>query len=106
MVDRSLWWCHIGTMQVIHSKNARVVARVPEQVRRVIQMAADLQGAALNQFLVQSAYKEAQQIVERETLIRLSETQAKQVFSLLESPPKPNARLKRAASLFKANVRV
>ena len=93
-------------MQVIHSKNARVVARVPEQVRRVIQMAADLQGAALNQFLVQSAYKEAQQIVERETLIRLSETQAKQVFSLLENPPKPNARLKRAALLFKANVRV
>ena len=69
-------------------------------------MAADLQGAALNQFLVQSAYKEAQQIVERETLIRLSETQAKQVFSLLENPPKPNARLKRAALLFKANVRV
>ena len=69
-------------------------------------MAADLEGSAMNQFLVQAAYKEAQQILERETLIRLTEAQAKQVFSLLENPPKPNARLKRAASLFKANVRV
>ena len=93
-------------MQATNSNNARVVARVPEKVRQVIQMAADLQGSALNQFLVQSAYKEAQQILERETLIRLSETQAKQVFNLLENPPAPNARLKRAAALFKANVRV
>ena len=98
--------CHIGTMPAANPNSARVVARVPEKVRQVIQMAADLQGAALNQFLVQSAYKEARQILERETLIHLSETQAKQVFSLLENPPAPNARLKRAASLFKANVRV
>jgi len=93
-------------MPAANPNSARVVARVPEKVRQVIQMAADLQGAALNQFLVQSAYKEARQILERETLIHLSETQAKQVFSLLENPPAPNARLKRAASLFKANVRV
>jgi len=83
-----------------------VGARVPEQVRDVIQMAADLQGAGLNQFLVQCAYKEAQQILERESLIRLSESQAKQLFDLLENPPAPNARIKRAAALLKANVRV
>ena len=93
-------------MPVSNLNNARFVARVPEQVRRVIQMAADLQGAPLNQFLVQTAYKEAKGILERETLIRLSETQAKQVFSLLKTPPEPNARLTRAASLFKTNVRV
>jgi len=93
-------------MPIARPHNARVVARVPEQVRRVIQMAADLQGAPLNQFLVQTAYKEAQRILERETLIRLSEAQAKQMVSLLENPPKPNAKLKRAAKLFKANVRV
>ena len=66
-------------------------------------MAADLTGAPLNQFLVQTAYREARQILERESLIRLSETQAKQVFDLLANPPNPNERLKRAAELFKSS---
>ena len=93
-------------MRVAQEQNARVVARVPKQIRDAIQMAADLVGAPLNQFLVQTAYKEAQQILERESLVRLSESQAKQVFALLDKPPKPNAKLKRAAQVFKANVRV
>lgn len=99
-------WCHIGTMSVARAQNVRVVARVPNQIRDAIQMAADLAGAPLNQFLVQTAYKEAKQILERESLVRLSESQAKQVFALLDKPPKPNANLKRSARLFKANVRV
>jgi len=93
-------------MTIAHAQNARVVARVPEQIRDTIQMAADLIGAPLNQFLVQTAYKEAQQILERESLVRLSESQARQVFALLDKPPEPNAKLKRAAQIFKANVRV
>lgn len=93
-------------MSVAHAQSARVVARVPKQIRDAIQMAADLSGAPLNQFLVQTAYKEARQILERESLVRLSESQAKQVFALLDKPPKPNAKLKRAAQMFKANVRV
>ena len=93
-------------MAIAHVHNARVVARVPEQIRQVIQMAADLTGAPLNQFLVQTAYREAQHILERENLIRLSEEQARQVFALLDTPPQPNAKLKRAAERFKANVRV
>lgn len=93
-------------MAIASVHNARVVARVPEQIRQAIQMAADLTGAPLNQFLVQTAYKEARQILEREALIRLSEAQAKQVFDLLDNPPSPNSKLSRAAELFKANVRV
>lgn len=93
-------------MSIAHAQNARVVARVPEQIRDAIQMAADLVGSPLNQFLVQAAYREAQQILEKESLVRLSESQAKQVFALLDKPPKPNAKLKGAALSFKANVHV
>lgn len=93
-------------MPGLKEQNQRVVARVPAKVRATIQMAADLQGAALNQFVVQSAYRAAQQVLEQETHIRLTAAQAKQVFSLIENPPKPNARLMRAAKLFKARVRV
>lgn len=90
-------------MSLPAAHSARVVARVPEQIRETIQLAADLTGAPLNQFLVQTAYREARQILERESLIRLSETQAKQVFDLLENPTSPNARLKRAAERVKSS---
>lgn len=93
-------------MSSTHAQNVRVVARVPEQIRSAIQTAADLIGAPLNQFLVQTAYKEARQILERESLVSLSQSQSKQIFALLDKPPKPNAKLKRAAQIFKANVRV
>ena len=69
-------------------------------------MAADLTGASLDQFLVQTAYREARQILESETLIRLSEAQAKQVFDLLNKPPIPNGELSQAAELFKVNAGV
>jgi uncharacterized protein (DUF1778 family) len=92
-------------MPAIKEKKERIVARVPATVRKTIKMAADLQGAAMNQFMVQAAYKEAQEILERETFIRLTSAQAKQVFELIEKPPKPNAALLAAAKRFKANVR-
>jgi len=93
-------------MASVSVPNARVVARVPEQIRQTIQMAADLTGAPLNQFLVQTAYKEARQILDRETLIRLSEAQSKQVFDLLNKPPSLSSKLSQAADIFRANVRV
>lgn len=43
-------------MSLPAAHSARVVARVPEQIRETIQLAADLTGAPLNPFLVQTAY--------------------------------------------------
>jgi len=62
--------------------------------------------AMLAKVLEGEFFKLVDQTFNEETLIRLSEAQARQVFSLLENPPKANARLKCAAELFKANVRV
>ena len=101
--DYLLVWCQIGTMPRNVTNAARVVARVPEQIRETIQLAADLTGASLNQFLVQTAYKEARQILEKESLVRFSEAQARQVFDLLENPPAPNARLNLAAERVKSS---
>ena len=85
---------------------SRITARVPSELRETLEQAALLQGATLNQFVVQSAFQEAQRIVERETLIRLSQRDAQKVFSLLDHPPRPNARLKEAVKASRATVRV
>jgi uncharacterized protein (DUF1778 family) len=75
------------------TQDARVVARIPPTVKETLQKAADLSGATLNQFLVQSALTAANQLLETERMILLSERDAQTVFDLLEHPPTPNQQL-------------
>jgi uncharacterized protein (DUF1778 family) len=83
----------------------RITARVSHRVRDTLEQAAELSGATVNQFVVQTAYVEAQRLIERESVIRLSQKDAHKVFSLLDNPPKPNQRLKDAVKAFKDTVR-
>ena len=78
------------------AKQDRIGARVPRDVYATLCRAARLTGATVNQFLVQSALKEARGIIEREEMIRLSARDWNWLLDLLENPPKPNARLKAA----------
>lgn len=78
------------------AKQDRIGARVPREVYETLCRAARLTGATVNQFLVQSALKEALAIIEREEVIRLSARDWNWLLDLLENPPKPNARLKAA----------
>lgn len=91
---------------VIEEPRKRITARVSEKVRTTLEQAAELLGATVNQFVVQTAYEEAQRILERETIIRLSQKDAQKILRLLDSPPKPNKALKEAAKKFKGSVRV
>lgn len=77
-------------------KQERIGARVPQDVYETLNRAAGLTGATVNQFLVQSALKEAQAVIDREQTIRLSRRDGERMLALLENPPKPNARLKAA----------
>jgi uncharacterized protein (DUF1778 family) len=89
----------------IEDPRKRITARVSESVRATLEQAAELLGSTVNQFVVQTAYQEAQRVIERETVIRLSQKDARKVLALLDSPPKPNKRLKDAAKAFKGAVR-
>lgn len=78
------------------AKQERIGARVPHEVYETLNRAAELMGATVNQFLVQSALKEAEAVIEREQTIRLSRRDCEQLLSLLDNPPKPNAQLNAA----------
>jgi uncharacterized protein (DUF1778 family) len=84
----------------------RITARVSDSVRDTLKQAAELFGATANQFVVQTAYMEAQRLIERESVIRLSQKDAHKVLILLDNPPKPKKRLKNAVKVFKGTVRV
>lgn len=90
---------------VLDEPRKRITARVSGDVRKTLEQAAELLGATVNQFVVQTAYQEAQRILERESVIRLSQADARRVFSLLDSPPKPGKALKNAVKAYRASVR-
>jgi len=91
--------------QVLEEPRTRITARVTETMRDTIEQAAELMGATLNQFVVQIAYLEAQRVIERESVIRLSQKDARKVLSLIDTPPKPNKLLNQAVKEFKGSVR-
>jgi uncharacterized protein (DUF1778 family) len=90
---------------VIDGPRKRITARVSDKVRATLEQAAELLGSTVNQFVVQTAFEEAQRVLERESVIRLSQRDARRILSLLDNPPKPNKRLKGALKEYQGSVR-
>jgi uncharacterized protein (DUF1778 family) len=86
-------------------ERGRITARVPLAVQEKLQEAADLVGATVNQFVVQSALEKAEQIIDRETMIGVTRRDAAMLIELLENPPKPNPALKRALERYKGRIK-
>ena len=84
------------------NNDARVTARIPQQVKDTLEQAATLSGATLNQFIVGAALHKAQQVLEAERAIVLSQDDAAKIFDLLENPPPPNQKLKTAVAKHQA----
>lgn len=93
-------------MNTVTLKNTeRIGARVTVDVFETLHRAAELCGATLNQFLVQSCLKEAHAVIEREQIIRLSREDSRQLLDLLDKPPVPNAALIAAQARYKNTKR-
>ena len=82
-------------------KEERISARVTRDVHSTLRQAAEMVGATVNQFLVQTALKEAQNIIERERTIQLTQRNAKVFFGMLDRPPKPKAKLRAAVAAYR-----
>lgn len=83
-------------MTVTTAARGRITARVPAQIQDTLETAAAMVGATVNQFVVQTALREAERVIEQERVIRLSARDAGMFIRALENPPPPNARLKAA----------
>ena len=74
----------------------RISARVPLAVQQTLEAAASLTGSTLNQFIVQTALREAERVIEQERIIRLSAQDTEAFLAALAQPLPPNDALKRA----------
>ena len=88
------------------SVRGRITARLSADKQEILQLAAELSGSTLNQFIVQSALRAAEQVIEQEDVIRsirLTMEESKRFFAVLDEPPKPNEALQRAMARFRSN---
>ena len=76
--------------------SARLEARLPAHVHRLLRRAADLEGRSLTDFVVSAAHAAAVRSIESAELLRLSSTDQAAFAQALINPAKPNAALKRA----------
>ena len=83
-------------MTTTTAERGRITARVPAPVQETLELAAAMVGATVNQFVVQTALREAERSIEQERVIRLSARDAEAFIRALENPPPPNAKLKAA----------
>jgi uncharacterized protein (DUF1778 family) len=92
-------------MRTATTKQDRIGARVPHDVYETLCRAAELTGATVNQFLVQAALKEAQEVIERQEVIRLSPRDWNWLLDLMDNPPEPNATLKAALTRYQQTAK-
>lgn len=74
----------------------RLTTRINDHVQEKLQIAADLVGATLNQFVVQAALEKADKVIESESVIALTRRESLRLLEMIENPPPRNERFLQA----------
>jgi len=85
------------TMHATSNDRARITARVTAYAQQAIERAAELTATTTNQFVAQAALREAERIIEEQSIIRLCQKDMQAFLEAIDNPPPANDRL--AASL-------
>lgn len=88
-------------MAETHTKEDRLQVRVDAHSRSLLQRAADYSHKSLSQFVLSTALEKAEQVVNDNELITLSNRDWSVFYDALNKPPAPNAKLKQAFKRYK-----
>lgn len=83
------------------NERGHISAQVSDAVADTLLEAAELTGATLDQFVVQSALENAHRIIDRERMISVTREDAAFLLDLLDSPPAPNEAMTKAFARYK-----
>lgn len=75
----------------------RIELRIKAEEKALLARAAALEHLDLTGFILRRVLPEARAVIDRAERLALSERDSLKVLDLLEHPPKPTARMKRAA---------
>jgi uncharacterized protein (DUF1778 family) len=77
--------------------NSRLALRVRPADKATILRAVALAETDMTTFILRTVLREAQAVIEEHERVKLSRRDSRLVMELLEHPPAPNARLRKAA---------
>jgi len=77
--------------------NNRVALRIRPADKAVIMRAVALTQTDMTTFILRTALREAQLVIEEHERVKLTGRDSRLVMELLENPPLPNAKLRKAA---------
>jgi uncharacterized protein (DUF1778 family) len=80
--------------------NNRVALRIRSADKAVIMRAVALEQTDMTSFILRTALREAQSVIEEHERVKLTQRDSRLVMQLLENPPAPNAKLRKAARAF------
>jgi uncharacterized protein (DUF1778 family) len=86
------------------TRAARLEARVSVAQKTLLQRAAALSGRTLSEFVVVSAQEAANKVLQEHSTIQLSRSEQLAFVTALLDPPKPSARLRRAAAAYRRQM--
>src|SRR5437867_6247242 len=77
--------------------NNRVVLRVRAADKATIMRAVALAQTDMTTFILRAVLREAQAVIQQHERIKITQRDSRLVLDLLENPPAPNAKLRKAA---------
>jgi uncharacterized protein (DUF1778 family) len=77
--------------------NLRLALRVQPEDKAIIMRAVALAQTDMTTFILRTALKEARAVIDEHERVKLTERDSRLVMELLENPPAPNAKLRKAA---------
>lgn len=78
----------------------RLTTRITDHVQEKLQVAADIVGATLNQFVVQAALEKAERVIESESTIVLTRRESLRLLEMIENPPSRNEKFLQAQARY------
>src|SRR5258708_40217330 len=89
------------TSPASRSAQARVNCRVSASIKRHAEEAAEILGQSITAFTETALAEKAEQVFSRFTAIRLSEQDFKRFLTVINNPPAPTVKLRKAAAEYK-----
>ena len=79
------------------NNNNRLALHIQTEDKELIQKAVVLAKTDMTEFILSTALREAQLIINKHEHVNLSARDSRRVLKILENPPAPNAKLRKAA---------
>jgi uncharacterized protein (DUF1778 family) len=85
--------------------NTRLDVRLQADHKNLIEQAASMLGQSVSSFAVSTLVREAGRVVEESVILKLSNRDRDIFLAMLDNPPEPNDRLRRAFDRHKEQVK-